>query len=141
MKKYYLAIDIGASSGRHILGSISDGKLVLEEIYRFDNGYVERNGHFYWDTESLFKNVCEGIKKCNEIGKIPETLAIDTWGVDYALLDANGNIIDGVIAYRDSRTLAIMDEVYSIVSKREQYDRTGMAENSFNKLIVKLGIA
>ena len=130
--KYYLAIDIGASSGRHILGHIENGKLCLEEIYRFDNGYIEKNGHFYWDTESLFKNVCEGIKKCKEIGKIPETLAIDTWGVDYALLDANGNIIDGVIAYRDSRTLAIMDEVYSIVSKREQYDRTGMAENSFN---------
>ena len=130
--KYYLAIDIGASSGRHILGHIEDGKLCLEEIYRFENGYVERNGHFYWDTDSLFGNVCAGIKKCKEIGKIPETVGIDTWGVDYALLDKNGELIDGVMAYRDSRTLAVMDEVYSIVSKREMYERTGMAENSFN---------
>lgn len=132
--KYYLAIDIGASSGRHILGHIENGKLLLEEIYRFENGYIEKNGHFYWDTDSLFANVCAGIRKCAEIGKIPETLGIDTWGVDYALLDKNGKLIDGVMAYRDSRTLSVIDEVYSIVSKREQYSRTGMAEHSFNTI-------
>ena len=132
--KYYLAIDIGASSGRHILAHIEDGKLCLEEIYRFENGYIEKNGHFYWNVDSLFENVCNGIKKCKEIGKIPETIGIDTWGVDYALLDKNDNLIDGVMAYRDSRTESIPEEVYNIISKRELFARTGIAEHNFNTI-------
>ena len=82
-----LAIDIGASSGRHILGSLQDGKLILEEIYRFENGIQNQNGTLVWNAEKLFKEVKAGIKKCKEKGKIPSTVAIDTWGVDYVLLD------------------------------------------------------
>ncbi|MBO7519182.1 MAG: rhamnulokinase, partial [Clostridia bacterium] len=70
---YYLAIDIGASSGRHILGSIENGRLVLEEVYRFENGMKGENGSLVWDIEALASNVIEGIKKCGEIGKIPST--------------------------------------------------------------------
>ena len=132
--KYCLAIDIGASSGRHILAHLEGGKPVLEEIYRFDNGYVEKNGRFYWDVDRLFENVVNGIKKCAEIGKIPESIGIDTWGVDYALLDKDGKIIDGVIAYRDPRTEKIPEEVYKIVSKRELYEHTGIAEHTFNTI-------
>ena len=132
--KYYLAIDIGASSGRHILCHLENGKLCLEEVYRFDNGFVERDGHFYWDIDSLFFNVREGIKKCAELGKIPVSVGIDTWGVDYALLDAEDKLIDGIFAYRDSRTETAVGEVYGIVPKPELFSITGTAENSFNTI-------
>lgn len=132
--KYYLAIDIGASSGRHLLGHIENGRLVLEEIYRFENGYIEKNGHFYWDIDSLFDNICTGIRLCAELDKIPVSLAIDTWGVDYALLDENDRLIDGVIAYRDPRTDTVPEKVYNIISKRELYERVGIAENTFNTI-------
>ena len=130
--KYYLAIDIGASSGRHILCHLENGKLCLEEIYRFDNGFIERDGHFYWDTEALFYNVREGIKKCSEIGKLPVSVGIDTWGVDYALLDGEGKMIDGMFAYRDARTETALDKVYSVIPKPELFSVAGTAENNFN---------
>lgn len=80
MGKYFLAIDIGASSGRHILGSLEDGKIKLEEVYRFWNGMDEENGVLYWNVERLFDEIITGMKKCGEIGKIPESVGIDTWG-------------------------------------------------------------
>ena len=92
MKTYYLAIDIGASSGRHILGSVENGKIELEEVYRFPNGMSEKNGHMCWDHESLVENVINGLAKCKEIGKIPSYLGIDTWGVDYVLIDRTETI-------------------------------------------------
>ena len=87
LKKYYLAIDIGASSGRHILGSIQNGKLVLEEIYRFRNAMDEEKDTLYWDVDRLYAEILTGMKKCKEAGKIPESAGIDTWGVDFVLLD------------------------------------------------------
>ena len=85
--KYHLAIDLGASGGRHILGCVSDGNLVFSEVHRFGD-YLKRDGEkLTWDTEMLFSEIVTGLKKCAEAGKIPETVAIDTWGVDYVLLD------------------------------------------------------
>ena len=133
-KKYYLAIDIGASSGRHILGSIEDGKLVLEEIYRFSNGASFKGEKFVWDDKALFSSIVEGIKKCKEIGKIPECIGIDTWGVDYALLDENDNLIGEIYSYRDERTLKVIDEVHSIVSQDELYSKTGIQKQVFNTI-------
>ena len=89
MEKYYLAIDIGASSGRHILGSVKDGKLCLEVIYRFENNIKTTDEGLFWDVEALFSEVVAGIAKCSEIGKLPVSVAIDTWGVDYVLFDEN----------------------------------------------------
>ena len=86
MAEYYLAVDIGASSGRHILGCLEDGKLKLEEVYRFKNGVEERNGHLCWNLDRLFTEIKAGLKKCKEIGKIPVSMGIDTWGVDFVLL-------------------------------------------------------
>ncbi|MBQ3573418.1 MAG: rhamnulokinase, partial [Clostridia bacterium] len=83
MMKYYLAIDIGASSGRHMLAHLDDGKIVLEEVYRFKNFLDERNGHLCWSLDRLFSEIKNGIKKCKEIGKIPSSMGLDTWGVDY----------------------------------------------------------
>ena len=132
MKNYFLAIDIGASSGRHILGSIENGKLVLEEIYRFKNGAEKRDGNLVWNDKALYSSIIEGLKKCKELGKIPLTVGIDTWGVDYALLDKDDNLIDEIYSYRDERTLSVMKEVYSLVSEEEMYARTGIKEQVFN---------
>ncbi|MBQ2758921.1 MAG: rhamnulokinase, partial [Clostridia bacterium] len=131
---YYLAIDIGASSGRHILGHIEDGKLCLEEIYRFDNGIKNENGTLVWDIESLFSEVKAGLKKCAEIGKIPKTIAIDTWGVDYVLLDENKKEILPAVSYRDGRTTEAIKEVNEIISQAELYSRTGIQNQSFNTI-------
>ncbi|MBQ0099868.1 MAG: rhamnulokinase [Firmicutes bacterium] len=133
-KKYFLAIDIGASSGRHILGSIENGKMVLEEIYRFKNGAIEKNGSLVWDVENLVSSIIAGIKKCKEIDKIPYSIGIDTWGVDYALLDENDKLIDEIFSYRDSRTQSVMDEVHSIISEDELYERTGISKQVFNTI-------
>ncbi len=133
-KQYFLAIDIGASSGRHILGSFDNGKLNLEEVYRFKNGAVKKDGKFVWEVENLFSSIVEGLKKCKEIGKIPVSLGIDTWGVDYALLDENDNLIDEIFSYRDERTLAVMDEVHSIISEKELYQKTGTQKQSYNTI-------
>lgn len=134
MKTYYLAVDIGASSGRHLLSHIENGKLVLEEIYRFENNLVKSKDGLVWDIENLFSNVLNGIKKCKEIGKIPKSIAIDTWGVDYVLLDENKNEIKPCFCYRDSRTSAVIDEVESLVSPTELYAKTGIQKQNFNTI-------
>lgn len=133
-KKYYLAIDIGASSGRHILGYIENGKLVLEEIYRFKNGAEKVGDKLVWNDKALFASIVEGIKKCKEIGKIPCSIGIDTWGVDYALLDKDDNLIGEVYSYRDDRTQEVIDKVHSIVSEKELYLRTGIKKQVFNTI-------
>ncbi len=131
---YFLAIDIGASSGRHILGSLVDGKMVLEEVYRFDNTQIRKDGHDCWDTEALFKNVVEGIKACAKIGKIPTTIGIDTWGVDFVLLDENLQPCSDAVAYRDSRTQGADKIVDAVISADELYARTGIQKQLFNSI-------
>lgn len=131
---YYLAIDIGASSGRHILSHIENEKLVLEEIYRFENNLVADENGLVWDTDSLFAEVLCGIKKCKEIGKIPKSIAIDTWGVDYVLLDENKKEIKPCYCYRDGRTNAVIDEVESLVSPARLYAKTGIQKQNFNTI-------
>lgn len=130
--KYYLSIDIGASSGRHILSHVEDGKLVLEEVFRFENGMEERDGHLIWDYKKLFANIVEGMKECKKLGKIPQTVGIDTWGVDYALIDKDDNVIGEVFAYRDSRTEEPIKQVHSIVPFETLYERTGSQFQIYN---------
>lgn len=131
---YYLAIDIGASSGRHILAHLENEKLVLEEIYRFENNLEVTDDGLVWDVDSLFAEVLCGIKKCNEIGKIPKSIAIDTWGVDYVLLDENNKEIMPCYCYRDNRTSNVIDEVESLVSSAELYAKTGIQKQNFNTI-------
>ena len=131
---YYLAIDIGASSGRHILGSVENGKIVLEEIYRFENGIENKDGTLVWDIEKLFESVVAGIAECKKIGKIPASVAIDTWGVDYVLLDKNLNEIMPAVAYRDSRTEQSLKAVQEIVSQAELYGKTGIQQQNYNTI-------
>ena len=132
--KYCLAIDMGASSGRHILGYIENGKLKLEEIYRFENGIVDINGTLCWDTEKLFNEIKNGLNECKNRGIIPDSIAIDTWGVDYVLLDKDKKEILPVVSYRDGRTLGIPEEIDKIISRKELYKRTGIQATSYNSI-------
>ena len=132
--KYCLAIDMGASSGRHILGFIENGKLKLEEIYRFENGIIDIDGTLCWDIEKLFEEIKNGLKECKKLGKIPDTVAIDTWGVDYVLLDKDKKEILPAVAYRDPRTLHIPEEIDKIIPRKELYERTGIQATNYNSI-------
>ena len=134
MSKYYLAIDIGASSGRHIIAEIVDGKIKLEEVYRFWNGMDEVDGSLCWDVDRLFREIVTGIKKCKEIGKVPSYMGIDTWGVDYVLLDKDDKILGKTYGYRDSRTNGMDEEVYKIIPEKDLYQRTGIQKAIFNTI-------
>lgn len=130
--QYFLAVDIGASSGRHILSHVEDGKLVLEEVYRFENGYHKENGHLCWDIDRLFDEIVAGMKKCKELGKIPASVGIDTWGVDFVLLDKDGNRLSDAVSYRDPRTDGMDKVVEDILPLPELYARTGIQKQIFN---------
>ncbi len=134
MNKYYLAIDIGASSGRHIIGWVEDGKMKLQEIYRFENRQLQKNGHLVWDIDNLWNGIIDGLKACKDQNMIPETVGIDTWGVDYVLLDENGDMLGEPIAYRDRRTEGVDEVVVSIISEKELYERCGIQKQPFNTI-------
>ena len=134
MDKYYLAVDIGASSGRHMLASMVDGKMQLEEVYRFPNGMDNKNGTLCWDVERLFTEIKTGLKKCKELGKIPVSMGIDTWGVDYVLLDKDDKILGETVGYRDSRTNGMDEKVYEKISPEDLYARTGIQKQLFNTI-------
>jgi len=129
--KYYLAIDIGASSGRHIVGYLENGEIKTEEVYRFPNGMDNVSGSLVWNTERLFSEIKCGIRKAHEkFGKI-ESLSIDTWGVDYVLLSGESEILP-VYAYRDSRMDAVIDKVHEKVPFETLYERCGIGFEKFN---------
>ncbi|MBQ3528752.1 MAG: rhamnulokinase [Clostridia bacterium] len=133
MKKY-LAIDLGASSGRGILGKIEDGKLNLKEVHRFSNDPVETESGFFWDTLRLLFEIKAAILKCSlEEGGV-DTIGIDTWGVDYAYIDKTGAMMAPSYQYRDARTTPMMDKVYARVPYSELYKITGIESMSFNTI-------
>ncbi len=131
---YYLAIDIGASSGRHILGWMENGKIRMEEIYRFQNGLHKENGHLCWDIDHLAAEVVAGLKKCRDLNRIPESVGIDTWGVDFVLLDENGNRLGNSVSYRDHRTEGMDEIVYQKIPEKELYARNGIQKQIFNTI-------
>jgi rhamnulokinase len=133
MKKY-LAIDIGASSGRHILGHVEDGKIKLQEVFRFENSQVVKNGHDTWDLEKLVDSVKAGIDAALALGPV-ESIGIDTWGVDFVLLDGEGNLCSDAVAYRDKRTEGADVEIErDVMPFAELYGRTGLQKLSFNTI-------
>lgn len=137
---YYLAVDIGASSGRHILAHLENGKIVLEEVYRFKNNVDNVNGQLCWDTVRLFTEIKNGIKQCKTLGKIPVSMGIDTWGVDFVLLDEHDNLVGDTVAYRDSRTEGMDDEVYKYVPAEELYAKTGIQKQLYNTIYQLMSI-
>lgn len=134
MPNYYLAIDIGASSGRHIIGYNDGGKIQLEEIYRFDNLQIRRNEHDCWDIDNLWSEIIAGLKECKSRGFIPRTVGIDTWGVDFVLLDDDGNVLGDAVAYRDNRTVGMDKVVEDRIAPETLYERTGIQKASYNTI-------
>lgn len=136
MSKRHLAIDIGASSGRAIVGEVdAEGKITLTEVYRFENG-LHRNaeGHLCWDIDGLYQSVLEGLAAACERGLTPSTIGIDTWAVDFVLLDERDRRIGDAVGYRDARTDGVRDalELAGILSFGEHYARTGIQYQQFN---------
>lgn len=131
--KQYLAIDIGASSGRHIVGWREDGEIKTKEVYRFPNGVLEQNGHLIWDADALLAHVEMGIAAAK--AEFPDivSLSVDTWGVDYVLLRGNEEVRP-VYAYRDSRTETVIPKVHEILPFSELYAKTGCQFQPFNSI-------
>ena len=129
----YLAIDIGASSGRHIVGWKEDGELKTEEVYRFPNGVMEQDGHLTWDIEALEKHVRTGIDEAMKKYPKIESLSVDTWGVDYVLMNGSEPVLP-CYAYRDSRTETAIPKVHEQISFSELYRRTGIQFQPFNTI-------
>ncbi len=134
MSKYSLAVDIGASSGRLILGTVENGKIITEEIHRFKNGIEKQGEHFCWDIGHLFDEIIVGMKKCGDVGKIPDTVGIDTWAVDFVLVDKDGNTVGQTVAYRDDRTKGMDEQLSKYISEEELYARTGIQKQLFNTI-------
>ncbi len=132
MTKYYLAVDIGASSGRHIVGWREGGELKTREVYRFPNGVTEQDGHLTWDIDALLGHVKAGIEKAREKYEIT-SLSIDTWGVDYVLLKGDETVCP-VYAYRDRRTESAIPAVHEKIPFVELYRRTGIQFQPFNTI-------
>lgn len=132
--KNYLAIDIGASSGRHILGCVKDGKISLEEVYRFENSQVRQDGHDCWDIDKLVDSVKAGIDEAMKKSEI-ESIGIDTWGVDFVLVDENGDRCSDAVAYRDTRTAGADAEIEKeVISFADLYRRVGIQKASYNTI-------
>jgi rhamnulokinase len=131
---YHLAVDIGASGGRHILGWLEKGLIKTEEIFRFENRTEMRNGLLCWDLDRLLENIIGGMKKCRALGKIPAAMGIDTWAVDFVLLDKNNRLLGDAVSYRDKRTLGMDEVVATIASPEELYRRTGIQKQPFNTI-------
>ena len=132
MTKYYLAVDIGASSGRLILGHLENGKMEREEVHRFENGMVKKDGELCWEFDRLFQEIKNGLKKCKEIGKIPVSMGVDTWGVDFVLMDKDDKVLGNTVGYRDHRNEGMDEEVYKTISLEDLYARTGIQKAIFN---------
>ncbi len=129
--KRFLAIDIGASSGRHIVGYFEDGRLITDEVYRFKNGPVEQDGHLIWPIDKLFDEIIRGIRQAFLKYDGIASLAIDTWGVDYVLLRGD-EVVYPCYAYRDARTKEPIEKVHEIIPFAELYARTGIQFQPFN---------
>lgn len=127
-----LAFDFGASSGRAILGSLENGKIVLEEVHRFDNEPVMINDGFYWDLARLFHEVKQGIRKVKDVDFA--SIGVDTWGVDYALISKSGKLLSNPYHYRDDRTEKPIEELKKQISTKELYNKTGIQDMSFNTI-------
>lgn len=134
MNRCSLAVDIGASNGNVIAGYLEDGKLVLREIHRFPNNLIEKNGSFIWDIDALFSEIQKGVLKCKKYNFIPTSIGIDTWAVDFVLLDDNDQLLTEVFSYRDSRTDGMMEKVFQTISKEQLYSRTGIQFQKFNTI-------
>jgi rhamnulokinase len=136
----YLALDLGAGSGRAIVGNIANGKLELTEIHRFGNAPVKIGNTLYWDFPALFANIKEGIRLAVARGYSLRGIAVDTWGVDFGLIDRSGRLLSNPVCYRDNRTRGMADEAMKRVSRGEFYASTGIQQMEINSVFQLLGM-
>jgi rhamnulokinase len=134
LAKICIAIDIGASSGRIIEGTLKENKIKIKEIYRFKNNMTLMDGHYYWNIDELFNEIIEGLKALAKEQVSIESIGIDTWAVDYALLDNKNNRISPVFAYRDHRTDMTMEELFKKMNPKVIYEKTGIQFQQFNTI-------
>jgi len=133
--KKYIAVDLGAESGRVMLGSVSDDKIALEEIHRFSNGPIEEHGSLRWDFDKLLCEVKTGISKAvKAAGTQVWGIGVDSWGVDFGLLDVDGKLVENPYHYRDSRTNGMMEKAFELMGKREIYENTGLQFMQLNSV-------
>jgi len=134
-KKYFFAVDLGATSGRTIIGSINDSKFDLEEVTRFPNNLIEQGGHFYWDIYALYFEIIRGLKEVAQRGLEITSIGIDTWGVDFVFIGEDNAILRNPRAYRDPITFDAMDDYLKhVISRKEVYDVTGIQLMNFNSI-------
>lgn len=134
-KKYFFAVDLGATSGRTIIGSLSDGKFGLEELTRFDNNLIETGGHFYWDIYALYYEIIKGLKLVAQRNIPIQSIGIDTWGCDFVYVGKDGAILRNPMAYRDPHTFGMMAKYFDEkVNKEKVYEKTGIQFMNFNSL-------
>ena len=135
MEKYFFAVDLGATSGRTILGTLDNGRLAQEELTRFPNNLIETGGHFYWDIYALYFEMIRGLKEVARRGIALTSIGIDTWGVDFVFIGQDEAILRNPMAYRDPHTFGRMEEYLEmVVPQREVYDITGIQFMNFNSL-------
>lgn len=132
--KNFVAIDLGATSGRTILGIIRNDSIELREINRFPNKIIEANGHFYWDFLSLYQSILEGLKLVADEGVVPESIGVDTWGVDFACFDRHGELLGNPYSYRDPHTTGAPERFFSKMSRDKLYASTGIQIMNFNSV-------
>lgn len=131
----FLAFDLGAESGRAILGHISNGRLTMEEVRRFPNTPLHVSGHMHWDIHALLNEMKEAMAAClDRLGRAPSSIGIDTWGVDFGLLDGEGSVLGLPYCYRDPRTEGAMDGYFKLVPRKDVYESTGIQFLPFNTL-------
>ena len=134
-KKYYFAVDLGATSGRTILGTLADGKLEQEELTRFPNNLIETGGHFYWDIYALYLEMIKGLQVVGNRGLDITSIGIDTWGVDFVFIGEDDAILRNPMAYRDPHTFAAIDDyLENVLDRKTVYDITGIQFMNFNSL-------
>ena len=131
----YIAVDLGAESGRVMLGAVSSEKLSLEDVHRFGNGPMDQSGTLRWDFARLLGEVKAGIRKAaTKAGGQVGGIGVDSWGVDFGLLDAKGEIVENPYHYRDSRTNGMMERAFELMGKRQIYERTGLQFMQLNSV-------
>ena len=134
-QKYYFSVDLGATSGRTIIGRINDDKFELEEVTRFPNNLIIQGGHYYWDIYALYFEIIKGLKEVARRGLDIVSIGLDTWGVDFVFIGEDNAILRNPRAYRDPITFEAMDDyLQNVISKKEVYDVTGIQFMSFNSL-------
>lgn len=134
-KKYFFAVDLGATSGRTIIGTLTEGKIELEELTRFDNNLIETGGHFYWDIYALYYEIIKGLKLAAQRELPIRSIGIDTWGVDFVCVGKDGALLRNPLSYRDPHTFGMMEDYFEhAVDKAKVYDITGIQFMNFNSL-------